>query len=244
MRHVIPIVYSVLYILVLYLNYLVNALPLNNLTTGELSAKYPTLITPSSTAFLIWSVIYLLLFAFIVKIWIDFHRRLKDNIMVYKKLLPFFIIQCFANILWLITWHYERTYLSVSVMFILLISLIYIYIEVKNTNLWVFPWEIYLGWISVAAIVNVAVALTKAGWVEQLGNATWWTFTILAVASMLSLVFLWRENSFYFTIVNIWALIHIAMANKTNTDIYFATLTFISVQFLIVYYVRRRRGVS
>ncbi|HMQ06753.1 MAG TPA: tryptophan-rich sensory protein [Saprospiraceae bacterium] len=217
---------------------------MNHMTTGEISSKYPTLITPSSTAFLIWPLIYVLLFAFIVKIWIDYHKRLTDNIIVYKKLLPFFIIQCFANILWLITWHYERTYLSVSVMFILLISLIYIYFEVKNTALWVFPWEIYLGWISVAAIVNVAVAFTKAGWIDQMGNSTGWTMIMLVVASFLSLIFLWRENSFYFTMVNIWALIHIAIGNKADTSIYFAALAFISVQFLIVYYVRRMRADS
>ncbi|HPF93546.1 MAG TPA: hypothetical protein PLV65_06405, partial [Tenuifilaceae bacterium] len=48
------------------LNYLANALPLNGKTTGELSAEYPNLFVPAGLTFSIWGIIYLMLFIFIV----------------------------------------------------------------------------------------------------------------------------------------------------------------------------------
>ncbi|MGF7031075.1 hypothetical protein J2T17_001981 [Paenibacillus mucilaginosus] len=46
---------------VLVLNYLANALPLNNLTTSQISAMFPVRNTPASYAFSIWGLIYALL---------------------------------------------------------------------------------------------------------------------------------------------------------------------------------------
>ncbi|MEL7342117.1 MAG: hypothetical protein AAGM67_16665 [Bacteroidota bacterium] len=51
-------------LLVIAWNYAVNAIPLNGMTSGEVSTLYPTLITPAGYAFSIWGVIYLGLLAF------------------------------------------------------------------------------------------------------------------------------------------------------------------------------------
>jgi hypothetical protein len=45
-------------------NALVNILPLNGITTGEVSNAYPNLFTPANYVFSIWGVIYTLLFVF------------------------------------------------------------------------------------------------------------------------------------------------------------------------------------
>ena len=47
-------------------NYAVNAIPLNGINTGAVSAKYATLITPAGYAFAIWGLIYLGLTAFAI----------------------------------------------------------------------------------------------------------------------------------------------------------------------------------
>ncbi|MCR4395201.1 MAG: hypothetical protein NUW07_00530, partial [Candidatus Saccharicenans sp.] len=47
------------------INYLANALPINNLDTRQLSDKYPNLFVPAGFTFSIWGLIYLLLAVFI-----------------------------------------------------------------------------------------------------------------------------------------------------------------------------------
>ena len=54
---------------VLIMNYLANSLPLNGVTTGEISDKYNSLITPAGAAFSIWGIIYLALIAWLGKLW-------------------------------------------------------------------------------------------------------------------------------------------------------------------------------
>ena len=50
----------------LCLNGLANALPLNGVTTGALSDRYPNLFVPMGATFSIWALIYTGLLAFVV----------------------------------------------------------------------------------------------------------------------------------------------------------------------------------
>ena len=56
----------VAFAVVILLNVLSNALPINGQTMPEISAKYPSLFTPAGFTFSIWGVIYLALLAFVV----------------------------------------------------------------------------------------------------------------------------------------------------------------------------------
>ncbi|MBK6975744.1 MAG: hypothetical protein IPH28_00440 [Cytophagaceae bacterium] len=64
------ILLSIAYIVMLGCNGLANGLPLNGKNTGELSDQYPNLFVPAGLTFSIWGVIYLLLLAFVVNVWI------------------------------------------------------------------------------------------------------------------------------------------------------------------------------
>ena len=46
-------------------NGLANALPINDITTGELSDMYPNLFVPAGLTFAVWGVIYILLAVFV-----------------------------------------------------------------------------------------------------------------------------------------------------------------------------------
>jgi len=54
------------FIAVIVVNTLANALPLNGVTTAQLSDSYPNLFVPAGYVFSIWGVIYLLLLGFTV----------------------------------------------------------------------------------------------------------------------------------------------------------------------------------
>ena len=49
---------TITFILMVTVNALANLLPLNGLTTGEVSDSYPNLFAPAALTFSIWGVIY------------------------------------------------------------------------------------------------------------------------------------------------------------------------------------------
>lgn len=53
------------YALVITINALANALPINGITSGAVSDRYPTFVTPAGYVFAIWGVIYALLAFFV-----------------------------------------------------------------------------------------------------------------------------------------------------------------------------------
>ena len=116
----------VLFAGMLVMNYLANALPLNNKTTGELSDSFPNLFVPAGLTFSIWGVIYILLLLYVV-------FQFKDsNALAVSRISLAFGISCALNALWIVFWHYGKLPLSLLVMAGLLASLIYINIAIRD----------------------------------------------------------------------------------------------------------------
>ena len=192
-------------------NILANALPLNGKTTAELSDAYPNLITPAGYVFSIWGIIYALLMAFVVY-----------QLLPGRRGEPFvgrigylFLFSCVANISWIFLWHYEQVLLSVPVMFALLGSLILIYVRLdigrsdvgRRERLLVhLPFSVYLGWITVAPIANVAAAIISMGWDGfGIGEPAWATLMI-AVAVILTILVIYTRGDLAYSLVIVWAL--------------------------------------
>ena len=62
------------FLAVVTLNALANILPLNGQTTGDISNRLPVLFTPAGYVFSIWSVIYILLAAWIIGFWVRWKK--------------------------------------------------------------------------------------------------------------------------------------------------------------------------
>jgi hypothetical protein len=108
------------------MNYLANALPLNNKTTGELSDSIPNLFVPAGITFSVWGIIYLLLLVYCV---VQFTG---SNQLIISNISWFFAVTCILNALWIVTWHYQKLPLSLLVMLGMLVSLIYINMIIKE----------------------------------------------------------------------------------------------------------------
>ncbi|NIK76061.1 hypothetical protein FHS15_001168 [Paenibacillus castaneae] len=213
----------------LAVNGLAEWLPINGKTTGELSAKYPVLITPAPYAFSIWSIIYLLLIGFVAY---QLRPRTAQSSIV-QSIGPWFLISCLLNMAWILVWHYERLNSSVFVMFALLLSLIIIYTKIRTAKVravtgerllvWL-PFSIYLGWISTATIVNVSVALYAANWDGFGLSDIAWTIIMLIAAGCLALFVGFKHYDPAYTIVLIWSFIAIAKREEQQSDIILAAL--------------------
>ncbi len=148
------------------LNAAANALPLNGQTTAEISDRFRVYVVPAGYVFAIWGLIYLGQLAFVAQTLRP--SKLRDPLLRRLGLLP--ALAALLNGVWIMAWHYEIFPLSVVIMVGLLATLIAIYraggfdwsarygsgAQLGSRWLVQVPFSLYLGWITVATIANVA----------------------------------------------------------------------------------------
>jgi len=168
----VKIVVTVTFLVMIIINALANILPINGVTTGQVSASYPSLFTPAAQTFAIWGVIYLLLAAHTLYQLGFFHGNAgtfkKESL---NKIGIIFSFSSIVNALWIFSWHYYLIPLSVFFILIIFACLFFVN-QVINTErlttrekLFIgLPFSIYFGWITVASIANVTVLLVSLGW--------------------------------------------------------------------------------
>lgn len=132
------------------------------------------------------------------------------------------------NVLWLFLWHYDQIALSVLLMFALLATLIAIYLRLQigrstlplKEKLCVhLPFSVYLGWITVATIANVATALTAINWDGfGISNETWAVLAIIVALAITLTVIITRRDVAY-SLVLIWALVGIIAKQTENQGV-------------------------
>jgi len=202
----------VLFAGMIVMNYLANALPLNNKNTGELSDSFPNLFVPAGITFSIWGIIYLLLLIYCV---VQFTG---SNQIAISKISLFFGISCILNAVWIVFWHYGKLPLSLIVMLGILVSLIYINILIKDIPIGLIKaaFGIYLGWICIATIANVTALLVNYGWSGfGLSEVNWTIIMIAAGALLASLAILLMKNPFIGLSV-VWAFTGIIIKRQAD----------------------------
>lgn len=227
--------------LVIVMNTLAVTLPLNNQSTGEISDRLNIMLTPAGYVFSIWSLIYLLLGIWVLR-QIPKARR---DLPLYTRTSGWFILNCLFNSLWIVMWHYNYFGISVLVMAGILLTLIALYKRVKSTDpslLDQAPFSIYLGWISVAAIVNVTYYLTEIGFDGFGIPDTVWASLGLAAATILAFWFRTKENDFLYPLVIVWAFIGIGVKNMDEHSGYaYAAYALAVIIFLFDVFYRRKK---
>ncbi len=192
-------------------NYLANALPINNITAGEVSDSYPNLFAPAGITFSIWGLIYLLLGLFVLYYIGVFkkkttHKKLLDEISKY------FVITGLANISWVFSWHYQIIPLSLILIVVILFCLIKIASMTAKANLkgkeYFFvglPFSVYFGWITVATIANVTVLLVSLNWQGFGLPEVFWAVSIIIIGAMIGLWRMLKDKSVAYGLVFVWA---------------------------------------
>lgn len=201
----------------LVVNALANILPINGLTTGEISDRFEVYFVPAGYVFSIWGLIYLGLIAFGLYQALPAQRedpRLRASA-------AWFALSGAANIAWLLLWHYEQFPLTLLAMLALLGSLIAVYLTLgigktaatSAGENWLvrLPFSIYLGWVTVATVANVTSLLDYLRW-DAFGLAPeLWMIVVLAlVLGIVATVQFTRRDAAY-TAVILWALAGIAI---------------------------------
>lgn len=205
------------------INVYANVAPPNGLTIGEISNRFfsEVPIIPANYAFAIWGVIYLGLISFGVYQLLPAQRQ---NPYLRREEY-FLVLASLAQIAWVFLFEYQLFTLSVVAMLFILLPLIGIYLRlgiglerVSRAQKWFvhIPLSIYLGWISVATIVNVASTLDYLGWNGGGISPEIWTVILLVVATAIAATITLKRADVAYPSVIIWAFVAIAVRQASQ----------------------------
>lgn len=211
----------VMFIAMVIMNYLANALPLNNKSTGELSDSFPNLFVPAGVTFSIWGAIYLLLLFFNVM------QFFPSNQEIVAKISWLFALSCLFNALWIVAWHYGKLPFSLLIMAGLLVTLIFINLNIKGIpfNLFKAAFGVYLGWICIATIANVTALLVHYNWSGFGISQEAWTIIMIAAGTLIVSLTILRLLNPYVGLAVIWAFAGIMIKRQEDyKTIFYAAL--------------------
>ncbi|MDI6701111.1 MAG: hypothetical protein QME48_07810 [bacterium] len=233
-------------ILMILFNFLAVSLPLNSNTPKDVADKYSALIVPESVTFSIWLIIYTLLALFVWNQVIYFFKKEEKKKILIENIGVFFFLSSILNVLWLFCWHYEKLLLSVFVMILLLSSLIILYGRLRigekdfNENILFVqtPISVYLGWISIATVANIASYLKYSGNNIFNNNQILWTNATILLTLLLGIIIVLKKNDLFYVLVFLWAYIGIILKQSLLSYVgskSIIVVTIISIVVLIIF---------
>ncbi|WP_404785006.1 tryptophan-rich sensory protein [Altericista sp. CCNU0014] len=200
------------------INTLSNFFPLNGLNVGQLSNQLfgAVRIIPANYAFAIWGFIYLGLIALGLY---QLQPRQPQNSALGRGgwLL---VMASVAQIGWIYLFQARLFALSTLAMAGILLPLMALYRQLEigkrtasRQTQWLvqYPISLYLAWISVATVVNVAIALYSLNWNGWgISPGVWATMMALASGAIAVAVAI-RHRDPVFPLTIVWALVAIAL---------------------------------
>jgi len=225
-RRVLSILNLTSVILVIAINYISQALRVNETTIGEVSNKYYNLFTPASYAFAIWGLIFIGLIAYgIYQVKMAYSDEKTFDLI--EKTGVWFILANLFNCAWVFAFSFDLTGLSVLIMLGILISLLQIIrktgmnIKSVSRSTALFGWlpiGIYCGWIAVATIANFAAYLSKLSWDGAFLSEQQWTVFMMGIATLVNIFMIWKRNMREFAFVGVWALFAIYVRHNESIE--------------------------
>ena len=231
----------------LIVNGLANSLPINGLTTGEISDRFDVYFVPAGYVFSIWGVIYVGLIAFAIFQALPAQR---DNPRL-RATGWWITVGGLANSVWILLWHYEQFPLTLIAMLVLLATLIATYLrlgtgrtKVSTAETWAVrvPFSIYLGWITVATAANVTSLLDYLNWGGfGIAPEIWMSIVLAAVLAIATLMAFTRRDVAY-ALVLLWALAGISVKHAGVTAVVIPTwITFglVALTLIAAFFLRK-----
>ncbi len=243
-------------------NYWANALPLGGATTGEISDRYPTLVTPAGYTFSVWGVIFLGLT--LLAAYQALPGRPEEPTL--RRLRWPVALSCAASVAWLLLWHLGHPGAAFFFLPALAASVGVAFVGLQTAaapttrveRLLVAPTlGVYFGWATAATIVGAAASLVSRGWTTAAvgGDASRVTaVALIAVAAGLgagiggSVRWRVRSGALAYGLTVAWALLGVTAAQSRGGDPFVGGSAAIAAAALAFHLLRdarlRRRQVS
>lgn len=234
-------------VVTLVINGLANALPINGLTTGQISDSFHVYFVPAGYVFSIWGLIYLGLITFAIFQALPSQRenpRLRATGWWVS-------LGGLANSAWIFLWQYEHFPLTLVAMLLLLATLLITHLRlgigqttVSKAETWAVrvPFSIYLGWITVATVANVTDVLDYLKW-DRFGiTPEFWMVIMLAAVLVIAALVSFTRRDIAYALVILWALAGISVKFASVAAVAIPTwITFglVTLSLAAVYFLRR-----
>ncbi len=233
-----PSILQVVNILAIVITIVVNAIveiiPVNGVTSKEVSDFYPSLFTPPGYVFSIWSVIYTLLIVFMIYQVLPSQREAT----YLKPTALFFVLGGLINTSWLILFHYSYGQPIIYVftpiligLFLILMLYTYVKLGIGSVNVPIkqkiavhLPISVYIGWVSLAVIANIASVINVIIPGIPSTSQEIWTALVILVALVITMLMLVIRRDAAYGLVVVWATTGIATAQSAIPVIYFTAL--------------------
>jgi hypothetical protein len=215
-------------------NYWFNLFPPQGAKIADLAngVYSDTIFIPANYAFAIWGLIYcgLIGFSFYQ---LPLSERRYGSVLQAR---PWLILACLLQTLWVYTFVQQQLLASTLLMVGLLFAIVRCYqlAEVGHRSMsgrdrlfLHHPWSLYLAWISVATIVNVAITLNEYGWDGFGLPRSLWTVVMMLVAAGLAAMVLKQRRDWLYVLVVAWAILALVVR-------YIGTFSVASVGLLLV----------
>lgn len=192
---------------------------LNGVTAGEVSNRYPTVVTPSGFTFTIWLLIYAGLIAF------SLYQLRPAKLARFRRIRTLYIASCVLNCVWLWFWHEYMIAACVAVILGLAAVLLVINIRLENSESFADAaigkslFGLYFGWVTAAALVNIVILMIASD--VQLPPSGWNAVGVgvLVLAALLAIVVRIKLKNYLYPIAIAWASTGIAIKQSGNTAI-------------------------
>jgi len=200
------------FLIMIIVNILAEVLPINGITTPQVSNSYPSLLTPAPYTFTIWGLIYILLLFHVLYL-IGVFKNTIQKIQAISKIELLFSLSSVANACWMLSWHFGLIPLSFGLIVVILIllavitdTLSSINISKKEKILACFPFSIYFGWITVATLANGAIFLISTGFTKS-PIPELWAIGILIFGLALSSAITIRHSDIPYGLTVMWVYV-------------------------------------
>lgn len=189
---------------------------------AQVSALFPTSITPATYTFAIWSVIYLSWIALGIFI-------AQKNIFLKKENIWLFTAAQMLSSLWLIPSQSLHIFTSFIVMLAIAFALTLTFFNSQEENIYFrYVNQLFYGWILIALLANFHQTLIFLN--LYLFPTLFGVFTIICALGI-NLYFLFRYNALIINAVYIWAAIWISLGAD---NILISFLALLSAWFLVL----------
>ncbi|GAA2752169.1 TspO/MBR family protein [Amnibacterium kyonggiense] len=191
--------------------------PIQDASGGALAAD-STLLAPGVGAFQIWSVIYLGLVAYAVLQALPSRRASARHRRIGRLAAASMLL----NAAWILSVQFDLLALSVPVIVALLAVLVAIVLRlgpaegVAERVITDGTFGLYLGWVTIATVANIAAVLKAAGFTGAGLPADVWAVAVLVVAAAIGVLTALRDGARITPAVALaWGLAWIAIARST-----------------------------